>query len=68
MSVSRRFRRTQREKLSRLRNLFGDVMTRDENHGRVDGPEVYKHDGRTAHGVPHLFEDFIYLAVRKSTI
>lgn len=54
--------RAQREKFRRLGYLFGDAVARDENHGRVDRPEVYKHNGRAAHRYPHLFEDFVYIA------
>ena len=59
MGPGRGFRGAKREKLRWLRYLLGNAMIRDEDHGGVDRPKVYKHDGRTTPGCPHLFEDFI---------
>lgn len=49
MSPRGGFGRAEREKRGRLRYLFGDAMTGDEEHGRINGPKVYKHGRRTAH-------------------
>lgn len=49
MSPRGRFRRAEREELGGLRYLFGDAVTGDEEHGKINGPKVYKHERRTAH-------------------